>query len=159
MQPHAYDPAYDPVELLDRMKTRIVVHSIELPAIWVPERNMVIRDRNLRPDLIRPVLAHECVHVEHSDPGGHHPRNEARANLHSALRITNPGEWDKLTACHSDYDRICIELGITRSQFLAYHEHRKRLATARDRLERYGNTIYRAPRMGAGQWAQRLEVV
>ncbi|QAB17099.1 hypothetical protein Leucomu_03460 [Leucobacter muris] len=156
MQPLTYDPAYDPVEHLDRMKIRLVVHSIGLPAIWVPERNMVVRDRGLRADLIRPVLGHECVHVENGDPGGHHPRHEVRSNLHSALRLIDPAEWAKLTASHSDYDRICLELGITRSQFLAYHDHERRSAASRRRLERYGDAIYLEPRMGVGQWAARI---
>lgn len=154
-----YDPAYDPVEHLDRLKVRIVKHTLSREnAIWSPERRMIVLGRNLAPELVRPTLTHECDHVLHDDCGGHHVRNEARANLHSAIRLINPVEWKKLTRAHSDYDRICLELGITRRQFRAYHENELRTAAKRARLERYGNALYLEPKMGAGQWAMKLEV-
>ena len=154
-----YDPAYDPVEHLDQMRIPIIRHRLDgHNAIWVPERPMVIVDRGLRADLLRPTLAHECDHVAHNDAGGHHPRNEARANLHSALRLIDPAQWDALTPIHSDYDYICLELGITRRQFRAYLEHRRRADARRQRRERIGNTLYLDPKMGAGQWTKRLEV-
>ena len=76
----------------------------------------------------RAVLAHECAHAENNDPAGHHPRNESRANLAAAQRLINPREWNALTRVYGDYDRICVDLGITREQFIAYHEHEARRA-------------------------------
>lgn len=152
-----YDPAYDPVEHLDRMGVRIVRHSLNNSnAIWVPERKFVILDRKLRSDLVRPTLGHECVHVEFNDAGGHHPKNESRANLHSGLRLTSPSLWESLTAIHSDYDYICLELGITRRQFLAVYDYRKQQAALSSKLERLGATTYLEPRMGAGQFLAKV---
>ena len=154
-----YDPAYDPLEHLEKLKVRHVRHALNgHNAIWVPERRMVITDRNLRSELFRPTLAHECDHVVNDDCAGHHPRNEARANLHSAFRLIDPKLWESLTPFHSDYDQICLEVGITRRQFLAYYDYTKRQEASRMRRERFGNTLYLNPRMGAGQWAEKTEV-
>ncbi|MCW2289121.1 hypothetical protein [Leucobacter luti] len=154
-----YDPAYDPLEHLDQMKIHHVRHTLNgHNAIWVPERRMVISDRNLRSELLRPTLAHECDHAVNDDCAGHHPRNESRANLHSAFRLIYPPLWDSMTALHSDYDQICLEIGITRRQFRAYYDHHRRLAAARERRERLGDTVYENPKMGAGQWTRKFEV-
>lgn len=154
-----YDPAYDPLEHLDLMKVRLVRHTLsDHNALWVPERQMVIVDRNLRSDLLRPTLAHECDHAEKQDCGGHAPRNEARANLCSAQRLINPSLWDELTPIVSDYDEICLELGVTRRQFRAYYEDRRRKDSSSPKMERVGNTVYIGPKMGAGQWLKKVEV-
>lgn len=152
-----YDPTYDPVEHLDRMEVRLVRHTLnDLSAAWIPSRRMVILDRNVAAEHERPVLAHECSHVEHNDPGGHYPRAEHRANLISGLRLVDPSEWQALTTAHADYDRICLELGIVRGQFLALHKHFSNNRT--HRLERYGQAVYADPKMGAGQWSMKFEV-
>ena len=154
-----YDPSYDPLEHLDQMGVRLVKRVMfHANAIWIPDQKAVAMNRGLRSDLIRPTLSHECSHVENDDRGGHHPRNEARADLHAALRNVDPAEWDRLMGVHHDYDAICIELGITRRQFRAYHRHRQQEAAARVRLEQYGNAIYLDPKMGAGQWRMKFEV-
>ncbi|MFD5599870.1 hypothetical protein ACFWHR_07410 [Leucobacter sp. NPDC058333] len=153
----SYDPAYDPIQHLEQMKVRLVRHTLNnLSAVWVPSRKLVILDRNVASEYERPVLAHECAHAESNDPGGHDTRTEHRANLASGLRLADPEEWSTLTAAHADFDRICLELGITRGQFLALYKH---FSTKRThRLERYGQTIYQDPKMGAGQWARKFEV-
>lgn len=124
-----YDPTFDPVERLTALNVRLVSHPLyRHDALWVPRRRMVIVNEHLEPAHVTPVLTHEYVHVINDDPGGHHPRNEARANLISALILTNPNRWADLTAIHSDYDHICLELGITREQFVAYYQHQLRRA-------------------------------
>ncbi|KAM9867055.1 hypothetical protein ACIFOC_00377 [Leucobacter aridicollis] len=154
-----YDPKYDPVEHLDALKVRLVKHTLHHEyAIWAPERRLVAIDRNTPAHLVRPVLSHEADHAEKNDVGGHHSKNETRANLNSALRLINPSEWDLLAATLTDYDRICLELGITRAQFRAYHEHRRSIDAARVRLDRIGDALYLNPKMGVGQWAMRFEV-
>ncbi|KKI20584.1 MULTISPECIES: hypothetical protein [Bacteria] len=121
-----YDPAYDPVDHLARMGVELELRPLKKhAALWVPEERKVLLDPKVPAHVVRPVLGHECSHAENEDPGGHHPRNEARANLHSALRITNPDEWAALIASLADYDRICLELGLTRGQFIAYSEWRE----------------------------------
>ncbi|MCW2286934.1 hypothetical protein EDF60_1579 [Leucobacter luti] len=76
----------------------------------------------MHPTLRTAVLTHEYLHVVNNDPGGHNPRNEARANLMAALTLIDPNRWSDLTSIHSDYDHICLELGITRAQFMAYYQ-------------------------------------
>lgn len=154
-----YDPVYDPVEHLDALGVRLVRHKLEShDAIWIPERRMVIVDRGIRADRCRPVLAHECVHVEHDDLPGHNPRQENRADLVSARRLINEAEWAVLTRTHEDYDYICNELGVTRQQFLAFNSYKHKTKLQGARLERIGSMIYLDPRMGARQWAKRAEV-
>lgn len=155
-----YDPKYDPLEHLDQMGVRLIKHTLtQHDAIWIPERRIVLLDRKLSVEHVRPVLAHECVHVEHGDPGGHHPKNEFRANLQSALRLINPTEWDTLSNTLDDYDRICLELGITRAQFLAYCKRVRERRWQGQRVERIGDIIYVNPKMGDGQWSMKLEAV
>lgn len=89
---------------------------------------MILLDPNVNPALKIAVLTHECFHVVNNDPGGHNPRNEARANLMSALTLIDPSKWADLTSVHSDYDHICLELGITRAQFMAYYQFTTRKA-------------------------------
>lgn len=157
-----YDPAFDPVERFDRLKIPVITHTLRnANALWVPERyvnGMVLLNRGLASELVRPTLAHEHSHVANGDCGGHHPSNEARANLHSALRLINPDAWKELTALHSDYDYICLELGITRRQFRAYAEHQQREEARRVRMEQVGNVTYIGSKMGAGQWTVKVEV-
>lgn len=120
---------YDPHAHAEKMGVRIIYHPLRASkGIWVPDKRIILCRPNLRPFVERAVLAHECVHAEHNDPAGHHPRNEARANLIAAQRLIDPREWSELTRVYSDYDHICLELGITREQFMAYHLHQLRKA-------------------------------
>lgn len=124
-----YDPAFDPIERLAERRVRIVNRSLNNhDAIWLPRHNVVVLDTNIDPAMKRPVLTHEWVHVINNDPGGHHPRNEARANLISAMVLTDPDRWADLTPIYDDYDHICLEIGITRGQFMAYYQHHTRRA-------------------------------
>lgn len=121
-----YQPGYDPHAHADEMNVRVVYHSLrDNYGIWVPERRMIIVDRGCPAHLVTPVLSHECDHALNNDPAGHHPRNEARANLNSARRLANLAEFDGLIAIYADYDRICLELGLTREQFTALAEWRR----------------------------------
>ncbi|MGW9020702.1 hypothetical protein ACWGOE_04360 [Leucobacter chromiiresistens] len=154
-----YDPSYDPVAELAKMGIRIVRHSLKhANAIWVRERRLVIVDRGLRPDLVRPTLAHEHQHAVNGDPGGHNHRDESRAVLESAKILIDPAEWDVLTYAHDDYDRVCMELGVMRDQFLAYYRFRQMRAASETRLERIGTAVYENPKMGVGNWTRKYEV-
>ena len=121
-----YQPDYDPRQHADEMNVQIIYHSLrDNYGVWVPERRIIIIDRNCPAHMQTPVLAHECDHAQHNDPAGHHARKEARANLNSARRLISPSEFDALTVMYPDYDRICLELGVTREQFTAYATWRK----------------------------------
>ncbi len=154
-----YDPQYDPLEHLDQMGVRLVKRTLfHANAIWLPSQKAVAISSSIRSDLVHPTLSHECSHAENDDCGGHHPRNEARADLHAALRNVNPTEWDRLMGVHHDYDAICLELGITRRQFRAYFHHREVEKNSAVRVEKLGSATYVDPKMGAGQWRARVEV-
>lgn len=132
-----YRLGYDPRQHADEMEVKIVYHSLsDNWGVWVPERRMIIVDRGCPAHLVTPVLAHECDHAEHRDPAGHHPRNEARANLNSARRLASIAEFDALTSAYTDYDRICIELGLTREQFTAMAQWRTAQLEQQRRRER-----------------------
>lgn len=120
---------YDPHAHAERMNVRIVYHPLRsAKGLWVPDKRLILIRPGMRTYIERAVLAHECVHAEHNDPAGHCPRNEARANLIAAKRLIDPREWHALTRAYPDYDRICLELGVTREQFIAYHEDQLRRA-------------------------------
>ena len=128
---HMYDPSFDPVAKINALGVRIVKKPLQHnDAIWIPHRKLVILDPFMAPSRVKPVLTHEYAHIINGDQGGHDPRSEARANLVSSLILTDPIAWEDLTRIHSDYDHICIELGLTREQFIAYHHHRSRRKAA-----------------------------
>lgn len=152
-------PLYDPREHADQMKVPIIRHTLHgLHGAWVPGKRVILLNRSIPPELEIPVLAHECDHAEHDDPAGHHPKYEARANLHAAQRLIDVEEFDVLTTMYADYDRICLEIGITREQFLAFRSHRERHIAKALRLERIGEAVYKDAKMGAGQWTMKFEV-
>lgn len=150
---------YDPREHADEMKVPIIRHTLRgLHAAWIPGKRVILLNRNIPSELETPVLAHECDHAEHDDPPGHHRRYESRADLHAAQRLIDAREFGILTSVYTDYDRICIELGVTREQFLAFREYRSQQVAHVRRVERIGDAVYVDPKMGAGQWAMKYEV-
>jgi len=115
---------YDPDAHAERMGVKYVYHPLRASkGLWLPEHGIILIRPGLRPFVERAVKAHENDHAEHDDPPGHHPRNEARANLNAAMKLIDPREWAELIRIYPDYDKICIELGITREMFRAYAEH------------------------------------
>lgn len=152
-------PLYDPREHAEEMKVPIIRHTLDgIYGAWIPGKRVILLSRTIPAELEVPVLAHECDHAEHDDPAGHHPKYETRANLHAALRLIDEDEFEVLTTMYADYDRICLELGITREQFLAYRDYRSRIIEESTRIERIGEAVYVEPKMGAGQWAMKFEV-
>ncbi|WP_461638642.1 ImmA/IrrE family metallo-endopeptidase [Leucobacter sp. BZR 635] len=124
-----FNPAFDPLERLAELNVRVVRRPLkDHDALWFPNHRVVVMDGNLSPARLRAVLTHEYIHVAYNDPEGHHPRNEARANLISATILIDPDQWAALTPIYADYDHICLELGITREQFVAYYQHNLRKA-------------------------------
>lgn len=102
----------------------------------------------------RSVLAHEIAHAVFGDvPSKFGPVNakqERRADEWAALRLITPGAY---RASESEWDghpaAMAYDLGVT-----------TKLVTAFQRvLARIGDTVYVGPRMGVGQWADKLEVV
>lgn len=101
----------------------------------------------------RSVLAHEIAHAVFEDvPSKFGPVNakqERRADEWAALRLITPDDYQ---AAEEHWDghasAIAYDLGVTTNLVGAY----------RRVLARIGDTVYVDARMGAGQWAHKLEV-
>lgn len=101
----------------------------------------------------RSVLAHELAHAVFGDvPSRFGPVNakqERRAEEWAALQLIDHDAYRQLEQTHGVHpSQIALELGVMTSIVNAY----------RGLLQRIGNTTYLDARMGAGQWAHRVEV-
>lgn len=115
---------YDPHAHAQELGVRVEYHPLRASkGLWVPEHRLILLRPRMRPFIERAVLTHECMHAMHDDPPGHDPKREARANLEAARRLIDPREWAELTRIYPDYDRICMELGVTREMFRAYADY------------------------------------
>ncbi len=150
---------YDPYEHADQMGVRIFRHTLrDCYGAWAPGKRAILLDRNVPAEFEIPVLAHECDHAEHNDPPGHHARYEARADLHAAQRLIDVAKFDDLMSVHTDYDLVCLELGVTREQLVQFVKFRKQQIEQKLQLHRFGQAVYRRPKMGAGQYEAKYEV-
>lgn len=152
-------PLYDPYAHADQMGVRIYRHTLhDCYGAWIPGKRAILLDRNIPAEFEVPVLAHECDHAEHNDPPGHHVRYEARANLHAAQRLIVVARFDDLMSVHTDYDLVCLELGVTREQLIEFAKFRRDQIAKKLRLHRLGQAVYMGPKMGAGQYIAKFEV-
>lgn len=99
------------------------------------------------------VLAHEIAHAVFQDTytpyGPARARQERRANEWAALHLITPAAYaaaEERRGIHAA--SLAFDLGVTIELVEAY----QRL------LQRIGDTVYVAPRMGAGLWAHRVKV-
>lgn len=103
--------------------------------------------------LERSVLAHELAHAVFEDvPSRFGPVNakqERRADEWAALRLITPHDY-RTAESHWDGHAAAMayDLGVTTKVVAAFQRV----------LARIGDTVYVDPRMGAGQWAHRVEV-
>lgn len=101
----------------------------------------------------RSVLAHEIGHAVYQDTytpyGPARARQEARANEWAAGHLITPEAYAAAEE-HRGFHAasLAFELGVTVELVEAY----QRL------LQRIGDTVYVAPRMGAGLWDHRIQV-
>lgn len=116
-----------------------------------------IRRVRLRPGmserLHRSVLAHETAHAVFGDEpsmfGPANAKQERRADEWAALRLIRHDDYRRAECIHHGHaGAIAHDLGVVRGIVDAY----------RRVLLRVGDTVYVAPKMGAGQWAHREEV-
>lgn len=102
----------------------------------------------------RSVLAHELGHAAFGDvPSRYGPVNakqERRAEEWAALRLIPLDEYRRTEQIHRGHaGAMALDLGVLRSTVEAF----------RGLLARHGDTTYLRPKMGAGQWDHRAEVV
>lgn len=146
------------------MKIGIFMGMAESLGVTVEYANLTHRDGEYRHDLRRirlrsgmtarqerSALAHEVAHAVFEDcPSKFGPVNakqERRADEWAALQLISLTDyrdaeenWDGHTAA------MAYELGVTQKILHAYHRV----------LERVGEIVYVAPRMGEGQWVERV---
>ncbi|MGM7677648.1 ImmA/IrrE family metallo-endopeptidase [Microbacterium sp. A94] len=101
----------------------------------------------------RSVLAHELGHAVFGDIptkfGPVNAKQERRAEEWAALRLIDHTDYQHLEAAYDGRPAgIALELGVMTSIVTAYQA----------RLQRIGDVTYIGARMGAGQWAHRVEV-
>lgn len=101
--------------------------------------------------LERSVLAHELAHAVFEDePSMFGPANakmERRADEWAALRLITPEAYrDAERVHHGHIPSMAQDLGVIEDLALAY----------RGLLARLGDSVYLAPKMGAGQWARKI---
>lgn len=99
----------------------------------------------------RSVLAHELGHAVFGDTpsqfGPVNAKQERRAEEWAALRLISLDDYRAAEhTCDGHEGSMAIELGVMRSTVVAF----------RKVLARVGDTVYMAPRMGAGQWVARI---
>ncbi|MDQ1206172.1 ImmA/IrrE family metallo-endopeptidase [Microbacterium sp. SORGH_AS_0862] len=117
-------------------------------------RRRIIRLRaGMARRLHRSVLAHECAHAVFADePTMFGPRNalqERRADEWAALRLIDIDDYKLAERMHDGHaEAIAVDLDVTVDIVDAF----------RRILQRFGDTVYVRPRMGAGQWDHLEEV-
>lgn len=117
-------------------------------------RYRTIRLRRGMPSrLHRSVLAHELCHAAFQDvPSKFGPVNakqERRAEEWAAMRLIDHDAYIAAESLHDGHvGAMAVDLGVVRSIVEAYQRV----------LSRIGDTVYVQPRMGAEQWAHRVDV-
>lgn len=121
--------------------------------VWLPKLRLIRIRPGLHARLHRCVLAHELGHAVHGDMpslfGPPPAYQERRAEAWAARRLINPDDYRRVESeCDGHAGAMAVELGVMRSTIVAY----------RSLLLRAADATYVAPRMGARQWAARVEV-
>lgn len=103
--------------------------------------------------LHRSVLAHELGHAVFGDVPSTveavNAKQERRAEEWAALRLIEVDEYRQLEIHHRGHaGAIAVGLGVMTSTVRAFQ----------GLLARHGDTVYVAPRLGQGQWANKVDV-
>lgn len=112
---------YNPWDHAETLGVSVGWHPLKHSnGIWLPSHERIVLNTALPEWAVTPVLAHECVHAEYHDPPGQVERHERRANRIAAERLIDPERLEYLAKTTPDYDRLCIELGVTRPMLIEY---------------------------------------
>jgi hypothetical protein len=100
----------------------------------------------------RSVLAHECAHAAFGDVpsmfGPANARQERRADEWAALRLITIDDYRRAESLHQGHpEAMAVELDVLVDIIDAFQRV----------LLRVGDNVYITPRMGSGQYAQRVE--
>jgi len=133
------------------------VEHAELPpdrdGEYLHSRRLIRLQEGMPLRLLRSVLAHECAHAVFEDvPSKFGPVNakqERRADEWAALRLIEVDEYRRAESLHHGHvEAMAVELNVIVDLVEAFQRI----------LLRIGDTVYVAPKMGAGQYAHRAEV-
>ena len=120
---------------------------------YLHDYGLIRLQRDMPARLHRSVLAHECAHAVFADvPSMFGPVNrkqERRADEWAALRLVTVDDYKRAEALHHGRaDAMAVELNVTLRLVEAYQRV----------LLRVGDTVYLAPRMGAGQYSHMEQI-
>lgn len=120
---------------------------------YLHDYGLIRLQRDMPARLQRSVLAHECAHAVFADvPSMFGPVNrkqERRADEWAALRLVTVDDYKRAEAIHHGRaDAMAVELNVTLRLVEAYQRV----------LLRVGDTVYVAPRMGAGQYSHMEQI-
>jgi hypothetical protein len=117
------------------------------------ERKLIRLRPGMNARLHRSVLAHELGHAAFSHTptrfGPVHAKQERMAEEWAALRLITPADYRHAEEIHAGHPgAMALDLGVMKSIVIAFQ----------GLLARLGDTVYVAPKMGAGMWTHREEV-
>lgn len=114
---------YDPWQHADMIGARII-SNMTLPAGMVAayshDMHVIFFRAGLPEDVERCGIAHELVHFEYRDKGGHCGRAETRAERISTLRLIRPSHIASTGIDHSDLPALAREINVTQNVMRLY---------------------------------------
>lgn len=119
---HISLPDYCPWAHATLLEARMVSNMtlpVQTPAVYSYELHTIFYRADLPEDVERCAIAHELVHFEHRDRGTA-PRQEARANRVSTLRLIRPSRLAGVHADQADLPAVAYELGVTEKTMRLY---------------------------------------
>ena len=142
--------------LLDEMGYNVEYHDLsgkERLGECVPAKKLVRLHHDLTPRELPYVLGHETWHAINGDEptmfGFFDDRVEREADEWSAAQCIDIDMFRELEAIHSGHvPTMAFHLGVPKEAVQVFISM----------LLRVGNDLYLAPKMGAGQWARKVEV-
>ncbi|WP_323985937.1 ImmA/IrrE family metallo-endopeptidase [Microbacterium plantarum] len=142
-------------DALDAMGVRIEYAALpaDRDGEYVHQRKLIRLRHGMTNRLHRSVLTHECAHAVFGDEpsmfGPLNAKQERRADEWAAMRLIRHEDYRNSEAIHHGHaGAMAHDLGVVRSIVEAYQRI----------LLRVGDTVYIAPKMGAGMWAHREEI-
>ena len=129
----ANDGKYDPHDHAASLNIELVYGRLRTGnALWVPDRRMILLQKNMRVIHERSILAHELGHAElgHRDD---RPKHEVLANRFAAENLVDRAHYLELLPWATDAARLSLELGVTTKLMQVYlNVHRRDLDGLRD---------------------------
>jgi len=142
-------------DMIDAMGVRIEYCELpeDMDGEYIHEEKLIKIQFDLSTRVYRSTLPHECCHAiwgdEPSRFGPVNAKQERRADEWAALQMIGLDEYRQQEARHDgNVEAIALALNVTADLVEAF----RRL------LLRVGDTVYVAPKMGAGEFLARVEV-